>query len=470
VTRLTKWAVVTWLLAAPYYYYRFPIGAFNLTLFRMLLVVAAGAALSEKTLPVAGRRDTPSGGYSWRSGVACGLAFLAYTIAQVGRADEAGAASTLLVQAEGYLTVFVILTWACSIDRLITLRNAFLASTVIPVAIGYYQAIGYILTGQMFDLPLKSVFEGRLVVYDDFLFGGLILHPLGGSVFPRVAGPMVDPNFFGSFLAAAAVMCLAALLFGAGRREARRLWPTGLLLFLVPCVVATMSRSAWLGLAVGAFYVVRKARSQVGALGRLATRLTLIAVLSLIAAEALGLQPSAILQERVGTYEDGLSARRELAEGALKAFAENPLLGVGRTNLIRFNGYPTAHTFYLTRLGEDGLVGSLLVFGFIIGLWRAPERQIGHAGESQRANPEWFGAWTGVRGAVLAVLSANTLYDHLMSTEVHWFLIGLFVSVGRLTPPMCLNSGSVVNARRRMQKLPTLAAMRRLVPPRALPE
>jgi O-antigen ligase len=124
----------------------------------------------------------------------------------------------------------------------------------------------------------------------------------------------------------------------------------------------------------------------------------LFIILSLTAQNIAGLDLQETLEARLGDV-GGLTARAELAEGALSAFADQPFLGVGRSNLIRYSGYPSGHSFYLTRLGEDGAIGFLLALAAIWALWDAtkPDRIV------HLTSPEVRGMVIGLRGAFASV-------------------------------------------------------------------
>jgi len=61
---------------------------------------------------------------------------------------------------------------------------------------------------------------------------------------------------------------------------------------------------------------------------------------------------------RAADYTRGIGARADLIRQGFDPFIESPFIGLGRCNLIAYSGFPTTHVFYLTRLFEDGLVGS----------------------------------------------------------------------------------------------------------------
>ena len=154
-------------------------------------------------------------------------------------------------------------------------------------------------------------------------------------------------------------MCLFVLsrsLARAHRFRADRALSAVILVSSGLLLLPTMSRSSWLGLGVGAAFVFRRTFGSAGLIKAFA-RAAVVAVLlvgsTLTTASFLGLDVTTLLRERLLDPE-GLAGRLELADSAFKAFLDSPIFGVGRSNLLKYSEYPTAHSFYLTSLDFHG--------------------------------------------------------------------------------------------------------------------
>ena len=431
---MSWFAISALLLTAPFFAYRFAARGGNATAFRIALVFSIGTLLldhfqrSREGEASDARPAAPMLVPLWL--------FLFYCLFQTTRSDYDIALPILLVTIEGVMTVTVLVSWVRTAGQLANAAGIYALGAAIPVLIGCYQVYGVASTGGIPPLPLTGILGPWLVPYDPELFGGIHLTLIEGLVFPRVASTLVDANFFGIYIAGA-LLCVmgrtVGLLSSAQRRPAQiALHGTAVAAGLV-VLLFTMSRSAWLGFAAGAVYLVfHSTRSH-----RESWRVRLATVVIGALAVGLfwqtlvltGLDVPILALSRAQDVSGGFSIRYDLASEAMGAFAENPLFGVGRANLIPFTGYTTAHSFYITRLAEDGLLG----FG-IVGTWLAVIWFRGTALVSKNVEPAARWAATGLRSAFLALLVANIPYDHFMSTEVNWVLIGLAAAAGRVVP------------------------------------
>jgi O-antigen ligase len=414
-------------LTAPYYYYRFALGPLNLTLFRACLVVAFFWTLLPGMMRGGpGRTGSPP---TLTLAIWLFAGFSCLTILQVARSRQAIAVPTLFVQTEGLICMFVLLRWASTLSRLQRGTILFCTSAMGPIAISVWQVMSFSLEGSVPSLPLADSLRSVLVPFDDKLFGGVHLAMLGGSPFPRIASTLVDANFFGVFLAE--VLLLAAGLSLASRATGHRvgghLWACLAALSALP-LAFTMSRSAWAGVLAGGAVLAVAARVRTVAVARLLLT-SAIVIGAVLLAEGQGWLPwtvSDAMSTRLGDSASSLEGREELFGPAWRAFGDHPILGVGRSNLIDYSGYPTAHSFYLTRLAEDGVVGALLAVGALIALLAA---LVAGARRCVRTAPG--GLLASYTGALVALLVANLAYDHLMSLEVNWVFLGLAAAAAR---------------------------------------
>lgn len=433
---MSSYAIAALLLTAPFFAYRFAARGGNATAFRAALIFAVGALLLDHF------RRTREGETSDARPAAPMLVplwlFLFYCLFQTTRSQYDIALPILLVTIEGVITVTVLVLYIRTAGQLASATGIYALGAAIPVLIGCYQVYGVASTGGIPPLPLTGVLAPWLVPYDPELFGGIHLTLIEGLVFPRVASTLVDANFFGIYITGA-LLCVmgrtVGLLSSAQRRPAQiAVHGTAVAAGLV-VLLFTMSRSAWLGFAAGAAYLVfHSTRSH-----RESWRVRLATVVIGVLAVGLfwqilvltGLDVPILALSRAQDLSGGFSIRYDLASEAMDAFAENPLFGVGRANLIPFTGYTTAHNFYITRLAEDGLIGFGVVAAWLAIIWFR-----GTALVSRDVDPVARWAATGLRSAFLALLVANIPYDHFMSTEVNWVLVGLAAATGRVVPPL----------------------------------
>jgi O-antigen ligase len=322
--------------------------------------------------------------------------------------------------------------------QLTNLVFVYTAGATLPFLIGCYQVYGVVLTGNIPPLPLSGVLGPWLVPYDPTLFGGIHLTMIEGLVFPRVASTLVDANFFGVYIACA-LLCMmgrtAGLLLAKTKGTIQiGLHASAIALGLV-VLLFTMSRSAWLGFVAGALYLAYRATKTHREAARIRIAIVIVAAVSLTFIWQIlvltGFDLPILALSRAQDVSGGFDIRYDLAAEAMDAFARNPAFGVGRANLIPYTGYPTAHSFYLTRLAEDGVVGLGMVLIWLGAIWNRGAALISHD-----VDPGTRWVATGLRSALLALLVANVPYDHLMFTEVNWVLLGLAAASCRVIPPV----------------------------------
>ena len=441
MTSILVWGLV---LSAPLSYYRVPLGPFNLTLLRLfllpvLLLLAFRWLLAARFL-VSARQARPLEGQGARTRrqtlrvfYIVAAMYFAFSVFQTLRSEYTIASRAMLTQTEGCLIVLALAAYATTRRRLSSLVAVYILSAVLPLTIAAYQILWYLRFGVIPSLPLSVPFAAYLTEYDTLHATGIFLHNIAGrNVFPRTASTMVDPNFFAIFLVS--VTLVAATRFLADTHPTRyRKWKRfGILVVLLACVpttVFTMSRSAWGGFVVGLTYIVL-VLSKPRAMGTRSVRFsTLVFGVGIVGALLLSIPNwniSEVIGDRLGESSQALEGREARFSSGWQAFAENPLFGIGRANLILYTDHPTSHSFYTTTAQEYGVVGLFLAMSCLFLLWRS---SIVRSGDSSLAAT--FSSAVGLRGALLALLTANLLYDHLLSLEVNWVLIGLLVATAR---------------------------------------
>jgi putative inorganic carbon (hco3(-)) transporter len=241
-----------------------------------------------------------------------------------------------------------------------------------------------------------------------------------------------DPNILGTFLMASTL--LAAPLAFALRSWKHRVLALAGLALTVAGLIATFSRGAWLGLAVGA--VVMLVCSPI-------RRRRKVAIVGAVLAAALLITPFALesrfVQTKVlGVVNDAsVVTRVSMDEGALRMFADNPLgVGLGnyavtypryRNDVVR-STLVESHNAYLTVIVEMGL------FGFAVFLWilwrffRATRTAL------RGADRRVVMLAVGVIAAGVGIATQAMTYS-LEGNKLFWLTIGLGMAAARMARP-----------------------------------
>lgn len=280
--------------------------------------------------------------------------------------------------------------------------------------------------------------------------------------FVRAYGTFAQPNPFGGYLGLILPVALSlalehwtVFLGGAGRRRGALAWATAYTLatgVLAAGILASWSRGAWLGAAVGVLVVV-VLRSRRGAV------VAGVAVLGLAIAALLGsLSPEAVPEPVMARVQDiptyfgltdilaqpvtdenfAVAERMAYWVAAQRMWEVSPWLGVGPGNFgvvypeVRLPRWEEpqghAHNVYLNVLGEMGLAGLaayvLLWAVTVVWVWR----RVRQAQRTGTAAGRWYAALgIGVLG-VVAHLSVHNLVDSLY-VQGMVLLLGLWLAL-----------------------------------------
>lgn len=178
------------------------------------------------------------------------------------------------------------------------------------------------------------------------------------SVDSRASGNLVDPNLFAGYLV---LVIPLALAIGFSFRHRWTIAPTAAVaLVLVGALVATLSRSGWLGLVIGTFVLWIT-------LVRRRWRIAAVSGVMTVAFVALGAWGP--ISTRLGSSDSGplqmLSDRTEVWGAAIGMFRDHPLFGVGIDTFQDFyaaysgrdDGLNHAHNLILNIAAERGILG-----------------------------------------------------------------------------------------------------------------
>ena len=192
-----------------------------------------------------------------------------------------------------------------------------------------------------------------------------------------------------------------------------------LLAFLLVVELATLSRSALLGLACGALVLVLPYRRHL----RSPAFLVPLAAVGLVVATVVLIRLDfflAVLRARTNTSHAAASPHFAVYSFVPDILHTHPLLGLGLNNFAVYYEFVTGrpdfgpHSFYVATIVETGIVGATLFAVFVVWLFRqlGAARRIGRAlsaaGDplAARVRPV---AW-GMTAALVATLVANVFY------------------------------------------------------------
>jgi O-antigen ligase len=262
---------------------------------------------------------------------------------------------------------------------------------------------------------------------DEILIEPITSRQTGINVFGAVGGTQEvfrpnaltgDPNHLGiELVIPLLVLTPLYLRLEAGHRLKTPLAIT--LAFLLVVELATLSRSALLGLACGGLVLAIPYRRH---LRRPAFLVPLAAVAALVAAVIVVRLDFflTVLRARTNTSRAAASPHFEVYSFIPDVLSSNPFLGLGLNNFAVYYEFVTGrpdfgpHSFYVATIVETGIVGAALFAVFIVWLFRrlGAARRIGRA-LSAAGNPLAARvrpiAW-GMTAAFVATLVANFFY------------------------------------------------------------
>ncbi|TMK79662.1 MAG: O-antigen ligase family protein [Actinobacteria bacterium] len=256
----------------------------------------------------------------------------------------------------------------------------------------------------------------------------------------RLQGAFDSPNQLGA-LCALMIPVAAALIFGA--RTARWRFVAGMaLVLLLATLMLSLSRGAWVGVAVALLFMLVKLRE--------ARRLLLILAipLAVVGFFTWSLGPTKtdvrVVGERaraitvLSPYDD----RRVIYREAMREIRENPVLGVGpggfpvaSTRIVSESAtlsYAHAHNLYLNWAAEVGVPSLVIIFGFAFALGFAARTASREA--RVRGDPRDRALVIGIGAALLTVLVQGA-FDYVIPNPVvfaaFWTLVGALLVMRR---------------------------------------
>jgi O-antigen ligase len=283
----------------------------------------------------------------------------------------------------------------------------------------------------------------------DYTFGFGLNTAFAAVANHRLIGTLGNPMYTGTYLAMIIPLGLGTL-FAVPPRQ--RLVTALAVLLMLPALLLTQTRGAWLAFAGTAVFLLfvltalgmrasRQTRRQL-----LATALILLTLLGLAFTFSLASPLKGRLQSIMNRQDNSVQERLYYMRGALNLFRDQPILGCGPGNieyvfpqyrplishpsdlmLTKYEHLNTAqpHNLILLIAGEMGIVGlcAALLLGF--GIYRAGFRLLGTETGASRT------IVIALLGAITANLLANQFaFDSSATLSQNWIAFALLASLG----------------------------------------
>ncbi len=290
---------------------------------------------------------------------------------------------------------------------------------------------------------------------DEVLIQPITSRQTGINVFGAVGGTQEvfrpnaltgDPNHLGIELTVPLLVLTPLYLrLEAGHRLRNALG--ALLAFLLVVELATLSRSALLGLGCGALVLTLPYRRHLRRPAFLAPLGAVALVVAVVVVSRLDFFLT-VLRARTNTSHAAASPHFAVYSFVPDVLSTNPFLGLGLNNFAVYYEFVTGrpdfgpHSFYVATIVETGLVGAALLAVFVLWLFRqlGAARRIGRAltaaGDPLAARVRPL-AW-GMTAALVSTLVANVFY---LTMTFYYFYV--FATLAAVLP--------VVAARRRRE-------------------
>ncbi len=414
-------------VTAPLEIYRTAIAKFDISLFRLSLLLALGVLVANTR----GRVRVLAG---WLRHplvltylVLFGLVLLALLVHPIDQFLGVREAAQIAVGAAA-LAIVAELVRRESAQRA---AAAIVAGSALPILAAGWQAIAPRL-GASGALPLLD----RLPAAQGLEITRQALSSFG-PIGARAKGTFGDPDHFGVYLIFA--MCAAlGLLIVAMQRDDRRtqIAYAAMATAATATLVATYSRSAWIGGLLGALitavWLIRQWRS--GDL-RAPSRRVMLALGAVALIIAAGEASSVIKRASPSSSINVVSDREHSStvRFAYHQFVDHPLLGIGPGGLgvklklpPRTSGASSTYLSVAAQVGVFGLLALLVAAGIALRLLLRAYRSLD--GTPLRALPVALAA------AYVGFLGANVTYD-VWFDDFHWLMLGAIVGMAAMLSP-----------------------------------
>lgn len=422
------WPVALLIVCAPLEVYRAETAGFNLSIFRLALLVAVAAAIWDVIKRPPRRLALPAV-------IAVYVALIVLQIVSVLAVTPAQALGTKFVlQYVGGLTAVAVVLRLVQRKDLPTLAVAYVCSALLPAVASVWRVLIPVQGTEPRTLPGLDLLPIDPVLATTRDQGSYLLEGI-----QRMQGTHADPNHFAFFLATVllvvAGLLLRQLLAGVGLGDARSrpLCLAGAI--GVVLLVGTYSRSGWLLASLGS--VIAVALTGQTALRALFTRRRMVLALVTVAVGAVVAAPAVLLRLDPSTTGSARSTDQHLdtMRIAVDLLVAHPISGAGLGGYGRQANQPavisSSHSTILTTAAELGAPGALLLLAvFATTAFWGRRTIVSTTDPGKRA----LGAF--LLGAWLAMAVANLLYEVWLD-DFQWMLFGL-VLVGMRQPSLQL--------------------------------
>jgi O-antigen ligase len=337
--------------------------------------------------------------------------------------------------------------WRWRTKRLDAAVAVFAAATLLSVAVTtglfHQQPVGLSLALVFFFasripqttidvwLIVAALIAATLVQATSTAFG-VLTKSLVVSEDTRVSADLADPNHFAGILV---LVCLLVIAVGIGYRQVWVGIPTALAsLVLSAVLLATLSRSGWLGLLAGVvllFCLLPERRPQIAAIAGFVTIVLLVAGLAGPVAARLAPHPTGPLEM--------LASRWRVWTAALAMIADHPIFGVGLDKFGAYYPYYSvrpavvdhAHNLFFNIFAERGIFGLLSFINVVVAYFLTVGNVLRHA-NSGPLRAFSAGLIASFGGYLVHSLFETSYLDSRVLFLV-WILVGLAAALTNVT-------------------------------------
>ena len=304
--------------------------------------------------------------------------------------------------------------------------GCFMAGIAANAVYGFFQ----LLLAETSGRNLDQMILGRVGLYDST--GINVFGSVGDADVYRTTGLTLDPSHLGVML----ILPLLVLFPIYLRLERGHPWRTPLavtLAFLLLVQLSTLSRSALLGLGVGALVLAFPYRHM------------LWKPRVLVPLGALALVLAGVIAQRAGFFQTVIEARTQPGGSSTQthlefyslirpALEQHLFFGLGLNTFASYYEFLTGesnygpHSYYVALLTETGLVGTALYAAWLVYLFgrlrvlRRLGRELARRGDALAARVRPL-AW-GMTAALLGTLAANVFY---LTMQFYYFFVFAFL-------------------------------------------
>lgn len=298
-----------------------------------------------------------------------------------------------------------------------------LVSALIVSLFGLYQFVGDII-------GLPQSLTGLREIYTKRVFG-----------FPRIQSTALEPLLFANYLLIP--ICLGAALYLDKKIKINRQWLLLILILLLVNFVLTLSRGAYLGLAVSGLVIAVFYFRHLLTLRNIVILLTVVIVVTLavvgfIRFSGVGEVGLGEVQRRMVNILQDASASHRLInyKAAWEIYQHNGTLGIGPGNFgphlegyynrLPQHGWATVNNQYLETLAETGILGFLSLMLITVVILITSIRAY------LKSNDHFLRAtMLGLAAAFIGILIEYNFFSTLYVMHI-WVLIGLMIAIQNL--------------------------------------